>query len=88
MLNGTNLLFSPNVDRDTYWKVTKAQENTTHKRAKKPALSQQVAISLQGTDMTAKQRQTRNITNKNDPQKKHHLLMVSKITGGHEHVYL
>ena len=35
MFNGTNLTLSSDDDQDAYGKVTKTQENTTHKRAKK-----------------------------------------------------
>ena len=51
MFKGTNLTLSSDVDQDTYGKVTKTQENTTHKRAKMPALSQQVITMLQGSQM-------------------------------------
>ena len=40
MFNGTNLTLSSDVDQDTYGKVTQTQENTTHKIANRPALSQ------------------------------------------------
>ena len=36
-----------------YGKVTKTQENMTHKKTKRSALSQQVTTRLQGTDRTA-----------------------------------
>ena len=54
MFNGTNTTLSSDVARDTYGKVTQAQETTTHKRA----FSQQVTTSLQETDKTWQQRQT------------------------------
>ena len=47
--------------------------------AKRSALSRQVTTRPQGTDTTAQHTQTWSITNKNDPQKKHHLGTVSKI---------
>ena len=53
MLNGTNFTLSSDVYQDTHRKVTKTQENTTHKRAKRSAISQQVITRLQGTDKTA-----------------------------------
>ena len=53
--------------RTPHGKVTKTQQNVTCKRAKRLALSQQVTTRLQRTDKKA--RQTRNINNKNDPQK-------------------
>ena len=56
--------------------IEKWQENITHKIAKRLALSKQVTTELQSTDKKA--RQTRNINNKNDPQKKHRLGTVSK----------
>ena len=62
--------------RAPHGKVTKHKENTTHKRAKRPALSQHVITRLQWTDKTAWS--TRNINNKNDPQKKHSLGTISK----------
>ena len=47
--------------------MTKTQENITHKRAKKLALSQQVSTTPQWTDKTACK--TRNISYKEDPQR-------------------
>ena len=47
------------------------RQNTTNTTAKKSALSQQVTTRLPGTDTTARHTPTWNITNKNDPQKKH-----------------
>ena len=71
----------------TILECDKTQENTKHKRAKRPALSQQVTTMLQGTDKTVRQSQTRNTNNKKYPQKKHHLKAISKkITGGLKHV--
>ena len=58
------------------WERDKTQENITTKRAKRRALSQQVITRLQRTDKKA--RQTQNINNNNDPQKKHRLRTVSK----------
>ena len=60
--------------QDTVWESDKNTRNITYKRAKRSAFSQQVTTRLQETDKTGWQRQ---ITKK-DPQKKHHLGMVSK----------
>ena len=49
MFNTTNLTYSSDVDQDIYCKVTK----TTHKRAKRSAVSKKVTTKLQGTDKTA-----------------------------------
>ena len=43
----------PNLTLETHGKVTITQENITYKRAKRPALSEQVATRLQWTDKTA-----------------------------------
>ena len=40
------------LTQEPYGKVTKTQENITHKRAKRSAFSQQVTLRLQGTDNT------------------------------------
>ena len=53
------------------WK--KSQENATHKRAKEPALSQQVTTRLQRIDKTVWQRKIRNTNNNKVPQKQHRL---------------
>ena len=53
MFNGTNLTLSSDVDQDTYENVTKTQENTTHMRTKRSAISQQMTTRLQGTEKTA-----------------------------------
>ena len=68
--------------QDTTLESYKTQPNTTHMRAKRSALSQQVTTRLHWTDKEAWQ--TRNINNKIDPQKKHRLRKVSKniFTGG------
>ena len=50
MFNGTNLTLIPDVDQDTYGKVTKTHENTMCKRTKRSAFIQQVTTRLQGTD--------------------------------------
>ena len=69
--------------RTPYGKVTKTQENITHNRAKRSALSKLVTTKLQGTDKTVRQRQTRNTNDKKDPQKTHRLRTVrKKITEG------
>ena len=47
-----------------YGKVTKTQENITHKRAKRSALSYLLIKRMQGTDKTVLQRQTRTTNNK------------------------
>ena len=61
-----------------YGKVTKTQENITYKRS---ALSQQVAEHKAAKDYDSVAKT--NTYNKKDPQKKHHLGMVSKkIPGG------
>ena len=52
-------------------KCQKHKKNITHKRAKRPALSQQVTTRLQETDKTAWQ--TWDTNNKNDQQKKYRL---------------
>ena len=62
---------STTPDQGRNWKVTKTQENTTHKRAKRSTLSQQEITRLQGTIKT-------DTNNKKDPQKKHHLRTVRK----------
>ena len=66
----------PQLTQDTTWESDKNMKKITYKRAKRLALSQQVTIRLQLSDKKAWQ--TRNINNKNDPQKKHHLGTVSK----------
>ena len=58
MFNGINLTLSSDVDQDTCGKVTKRQENTKHKIAKRSALSHQATTGLKETDKTALQRQT------------------------------
>ena len=55
MFNGTTLDISYDVETQ---KVTQIQENTTHKRAKGSALSQQMSTRLQESDKTAQQRHT------------------------------
>ena len=58
MSNSNSPTLSSNfkVEQDTYEKATKTQENTTHKRAKRPALSKQmttrhkIQTSLHNTD--------------------------------------
>ena len=77
MFNSTNLTLTSDVNEDTYSKVTKTKENTTHKRAKRSAFPQQVTTRLQGTYKTAYQTQTL-YTNKKNPQMKHRLGTVSK----------
>ena len=62
--------------RTQHGKVTKTQENITYNRAKRLARFQQVITRLQWTDKKA--RQTWNINNKNDPQKKHRFGTVSR----------
>ena len=57
----------PHLTKDTTWESDKTQENITHNRAKRPALSQQVTTRLQRTDKKAWH--TRNIDNKTE----HHL---------------
>ena len=57
----------PHLTQDTTWESDKkTQENITHKRARRPALSQQVTTKLQRTDKKAWQ--TRNMNNKKDPK--------------------
>ena len=56
--------------------MTKAQENITYKRASRSALSQQVSTRLQETDTTARQKLI--INHIKDPQKEHHIGVVSK----------
>ena len=58
IFNGTTLTLSYDVDQDANEKVTQIQENTTHKRAKRSALSQQMSTKLQETDKSAQQRHT------------------------------
>ena len=53
MSNDTNLTLSSDLDQDIFWKVTKMQENKTHNRAKRSALSQKVTTRLQGIDRVA-----------------------------------
>ena len=62
--------------QDTTRGSDKRQQNTTLKRAKRLAVSQQVTTRLHCTDKKALP--TRNINYKNDPQKKHRLATVSK----------
>ena len=69
MFNGTNLTLSSDVDQDTYENVTKTQENTTHKRAKRSAISQ---AARNRKDSIAK------TNTKHNPQTKHRLETVSK----------
>ena len=64
------------IQEDTTLESDKNTKNITHKRTKMLALSQQVTTRLQLTDKKAWQK--RNINNKNDPHKKHHLGTVSK----------
>ena len=52
------------LTRNAIWESDKTQENTTLKRAKRSAISQQVITRLQGMDKTAEQRQTSNINKK------------------------
>ena len=73
---------SSDVVQDTYGKVPKAQLNTTHTRARRSSLSQQVTARLQRTDTTVQQRQTLKIGTEKDPQKKHRLRTVSQIING------
>ena len=54
------------LTQDTTWESGKTQENITHRRAKRSALSQQVTTRLQRTDKTVWQTGNRN--NKKDPQ--------------------
>ena len=53
MFNDTKLIFSSDVNQDTYEKDIKTQENTTHKRAKRLVISHLVTTRLQVTDGTA-----------------------------------
>ena len=58
---------STTPDPEHHMESDKTQENITYKRANRLALSQQVNTRLQWTDKKAWQ--TRNINNKNDPQR-------------------
>ena len=58
MFHGANLTLNSDVDQDTHLKAKQAKDNTTHKRAKRSVLSQQVTTRLQETEKTAQQRQT------------------------------
>ena len=81
MFNGDNLTICSDVNPDTYGKVTKTQKNTTHKKANRSDLSQQV---MNRHDSITKKNTTHN--KKIDPQKKNRLGTTSKqITGGLKH---
>ena len=67
----------PNLTQETTLESDKNTINITYKRDKRLAFSHQVTTRLQSTDKKAWQ--TRNINNKSDQQKKHHLGSVSEI---------
>ena len=70
----------PHLTQETTQESDKNERKYHVKRVKRSALSQQVTTRLQGADKTAKL--TWNSNNKNDPQKKHHLGIVSKKLEG------